>query len=279
MRPYIPHDEGSRSPADLRLTRDDGTAVALTWRAFGRRDDLDLDFRSEARTRLVTELLARCRHDAPGDISTRLAEARRLTLSGRIGGLAVILARTLSTSDLIVELTCPREECQSALQVSLALASLVEMSQQAERERSITIRLSNVESVHVRRPTGDDQHAWQSGHYQTIETAERAMVESLLVDGGPLSPAMLTAIDTALEESDPLTCFRITTVCPTCAEESDYAVDLEAVLIARLYRAQRSLLRDIHRLAIRYGWSEDAIASLPSWRRREYLDFLDRGDA
>jgi len=46
-----------------------------------------------------------------------------------------------------------------------------------------------------------------------------------------------------------------------------------------LYRAQRSLLHDIHRLAIRYGWSEDAIASLPSWRRREYLDFLDRGDA
>lgn len=301
MRPYIPHDEGSRSPADLRLTRDDGTAVALRWRAFGRRDDLDLNFREgeltggsafdgtqvredpplqrRTRTGLVTELLARCRHDAPGDLSTRLAEARRLTLSGRIGGLAVILARTLSSSDLIVELTCPREECQSALEVSLALASLVEISQQAERERSITIRLSDVESVHVRRPTGDDQHAWQSGHYQTTATAERAMVESLLVDGGPLSPAMLTAIDTALEEADPLTCFRITTVCPTCAEQSDYAVDLEGVLIARLYRAQRGLLHDIHRLAIRYGWSEDAIASLPSWRRREYLDFLDRGEA
>jgi len=279
MRPHIPHDEGSRSPADLRLPGSDGSAVALTWRAFGDRADLDLDFRSEARTRLVTELLARCRHDRQGDISTRRDEARRLTLSGRIGGLAVILARTIASSDLVVELTCPREECQSTLQVSLSLASLLDMSQQAERERSITIQISDVESVRVRRPTGDDQHTWQSEHYQTIETAERAMVESLLVDGGPLSPATLTAIDSALEAADPLTCFRITTVCPACAEESDYAVDLEAVLIARLYRAQRGLLHDIHRLAIRYGWSEDAIASLPSWRRRAYLDFLDRGEA
>src|SRR5262245_12598293 len=184
MRPYIPHDEGSRSPADLRLTGSDGSAVALTWRAFGDRADLDLDFREgdlpggsafdaaqakedpplqrRTRTGLVTELLARCRHDEQGDISTRRDEARRLTLSGRIGGLAVILARTLSISDLVVDLTCPREECQSALQVSLSLASLLDMSQQAERERSITVRLSDVESVRVRRPTGDDQHAWQS---------------------------------------------------------------------------------------------------------------------
>jgi hypothetical protein len=133
--------------------------------------------------------------------------------------------------------------------------------------------------VDVRRPTGDDQHAWQAERYQTLESAECAMVESLLVRAVSLSSSTLSAIDTALEEADPLTCFRITTVCPSCAGESDYAVDLEAQLLARLHRAQRGLLHDIHRLAMRYGWSEETIAALPSWRRREYLDFIDRGDA
>jgi hypothetical protein len=279
MRPHFPHDEGSRSPADLRLTRADGTAVALRWRAFGDRDDLDLDFRSAARTRLVTELLARCRRDVSGDIDTRLADARRLTLSGRIGGLAAIVARTVSSSDLVLELRCPIEGCQSALQVSLSLVSLLELSQHAEGERSIAVRLSDAESVDVRRPTGDDQHTWQAEQYHTMEAAERAMVESLLVRTAPLSSSTLAAIDSALEEADPLTCFRMTTVCPTCEEESDYAMDLEALLLARLHVAQRVLLYDIHRLATRYGWSEKTIAALPSWRRREYLDFIDRGNA
>ena len=279
MRPHIPHEGGSRSPADLRLIRNDGTAVALCWRAFGDRDDLDLDFRSAARTPLVTELLARCRQDVSNDISSRLADARRLTLSGRIGGLAVILARTISSSDIVVDLKCPIEGCGAALQVSLSLAALLELSQHAEIERSISVRLSDAESVDVRRPTGDDQHAWQMERYQTRESAERAMVESLLGHAASLSPSTLSAIDTALDEADPLTCFRITTVCPSCAEESDYALDLEAVLLTRLHRAQRILLHEIHRLATRYGWSEETIAALPSWRRREYLEFIDRGDA
>jgi hypothetical protein len=279
MRPHIPHEEGSRSPADLRLIRNDGAAVALRWRAFGDRGDLDLDFRSAARTPLVTELLARCRQDVSNDIGSRLADARRLTLSGRIGGLAVILARTISSSDIVVELRCPIEGCRAALQASLSLAALLELSQHAEIERSLSVRLSDAESVDVRRPTGEDQHAWQMERYQTLESAERAMVESLLVGAASLSPSTLSAIDTALEEADPLTCFRIATVCPSCAEESDYALDLEAVLLARLHRAQRSVLHDIHRLATRYGWSEETIAALPSWRRREYLEFIDRGDA
>jgi len=45
------------------------------------------------------------------------------------------------------------------------------------------------------------------------------------------------------------------------------------------FRMETDFVARVCRLAIRYGWSEDAIASLPSWRRREYLDFLDRGDA
>jgi hypothetical protein len=278
MRPHISPDEGSPSPADLCLTRDDGTAVALRWRALGGRDDLDLDFRAAARARLVTELLARCRQDGSGDLASRRAEARRLTLSGRIGGLAAILARTRSSADVILELACPIDGCGAALQVSLPLWGLLELSQQAEWERSITVRLEEA-PVEVRRPTGDDQQAWQSERYQTMEGAERAIVESLLVEAAPLTPSALAAIDTALEAADPLTCFRISTVCPSCAEESEYAVDLEAMLLARLHRAQRGLLHDIHRLATRYGWNEDTIVALPRWRRQAYLDFIDRGDA
>jgi len=280
MRSHMLDDERNASPADLHLMRNDGTGfVPLRWRAFGRPDDLELNVGAAARARVVTELLARCRQDEQADLDARRAEARRLTLSGRIGGLAVIVARTVSSSGITVELRCPKQSCGASLQVALSLASLLELSQHAERQRSIAVPLPEMESVHVRRPTGDDQQAWQSRPYETTERAERAMVESLLAQASPLSRTMLAAIDAALEDADPLTCFRVATACPTCGEEADHAIDLESLMLARLHRAQRILLHDIHRLATRYGWSEDTIAALPSWRRQEYLAFIDREEA
>jgi hypothetical protein len=51
----------------------------------------------------------------------------------------------------------------------------------------------------------------------------------------------------------------------------DLVVDPLALVWAELDGAARRLLAEIHRLAARYGWSEEAILSMPPARRRHYL--------
>lgn len=285
MRSNTAHDERRLSPADLRLIHEDGTKIQpLQWRAFGDPADLAFNFRSAARESVVTELLARCRSGSDDDLPALRADARLLTLSGRIGGLAAIVARTASRDAIDVELRCPQPDCRATLQVSLSVSALLELSQQAESARAIAVPVTGLGSLQVRRPTGADQYEWRLRQYHSASGAERAMVESLLVPSSPeptegLSESAIAAIDAALEEADPLTCFRVYARCPSCDEEDEHTVDLEAILLQRLHQEQRLLLHDIHQLATRYGWSEETIAALPAWRRQAYLGFIEREDA
>jgi hypothetical protein len=155
---------------------------------------------------------------------------------------------------------------------------LLELSRQAEKQRWITVSLPGSSALRVRRPTGNDQRVWQVQSYRDATQAEDAMLASLLDPPAPgaLPDEVRLALDSALEDADPLTCFQITTTCPACGQEHDHALDLEALLLTMLQRQQRQLLRDIHRLAVRYGWHESEIAAIPAWRRRLYLDLIDR---
>ena len=273
-----PHDDRSTAPADLLLAGDDAAAVALRWRGFGRPSDLGVNLRDAARSALVTELLARCRVDRRADLPARRREARRMTVSGRIGGLAVIVARTTGRDELAAALRCPDADCQEPLEVSHSLGSLLDLSRRAEGERWLTIALPDAEPVRVRRPTGEDQLAWQSATYPTAAAAEAAMAASLVGQLPPseLSSVVFSAIDAALEESDPLTCFRIETICPACGRAGIHGIDLEALLLGEIRRIQNAIVGDIHALATQYGWSERAIAAMPVWRRRAYLERLER---
>ena len=278
MLPQTPQDDRGTTPVDLLLLGDDA-AVAVRWRGLGRPADLDLNLRGVPRSDAVTEVLARCRSGAGRDLSARRRDARRMTIAGRIGGLAVIVSRTTGSEELAVWLRCPDVDCREDLQVGLSVDELLDLSRRAESERWLTFEAGG-ESIRVRRPTGEDQLAWQSAAstYPSAAAAEEAMAASLVQHphASVLPPAAFPAIDAALEQSDPLTCFRIETTCPACGRTGDHAVDLEALLLGHIQRAQRALLGDIHTLATHYGWSERAIAAMPAWRRRVYLELLER---
>ena len=83
--------------------------------------------------------------------------------------------------------------------------------------------------------------------------------------------AMAAAAGAAMEELDPLPAFRLASRCPACGVEGDHPLELEPLLVARLERRQRALMREVHRLASRYGWTEREVMALPPYRRRVYL--------
>ncbi len=274
MRPRTPPPAPGAPPL---LPVGGGGGAPPRWRGFGEGTDLEVDFGEEVQGALVTRLLAACRAGDRPEPAEREAEAWELTLAGRIGGLLAIVARTPGAAPLALELRCPG--CGEALEVELPLDALLELAAEAEREPVVEVALGAGETVRVRRPTGEDQRRWRSRAYASAEEAEREVLASLLApDGAPAPPpdaALLARVGAAMEERDPLPGFRLASRCPACGAEEDHPLDLEALLTQRLERRQGRLLREVHRLASRYGWTEAEVMALPARRRRAYLDILD----
>lgn len=248
----------------------------MSWRALGKREDLDLDFggaRDARRSALVTRVLVTC---ADGTVDD--GAAWQLTLSGRVGGLAAVVALTRESRELPLSLRCPT--CREPLLVALPLDMVLDLARRAEDERVVSIEREEIGAIAIRRPTGADQRRWQEQQYPSSTEAERAVMQSLLTTPTPpvldtMATDVVSRVADAMQELDPLPSLTIASSCPACGAESEHALDVEALLLGELARQQRMLLREVHRLAKRYGWSEQEVLALPRWRRRAYLALLD----
>ena len=259
-------------------------AEASAWRALARPDDLEVDLGAAQGTRrasIVTRVLATCREDAAAGatgIEDREREAWGLTLAGRIGGLAAILVLTQESAQLPLLLECPT--CGEPLELGLPLDAVLALARRAESEPVVELALGDGIPRRMRRPTGADQRRWHDRQYDCMDDAERALLGSLLeTPAGVPEPNADTVlrIEEAMEEQDPLTCFRVSSRCISCETATQYELDLEALLLDRLERRQRMLLREVHRLATHYGWTETDVLSLPAWHRRAYLSMIAEG--
>lgn len=250
---------------------------SLEWRAFGLPADLDVNFAGGTRNAVVTQLLAACRGDATLDAASRTAQAAALTLAGRIGALAAVVARTSNEPHIAVALSCTHAGCREPFEIELPLSWLLQQADEAEARRSVAIERTQAGALRLRRPTGEDQDRWLQGEYATADAAQRAVLSSLLEDTAAANALdQLDTIAAAMEELDPLPALRVRSACPRCEREAQHAVDLEVELLAQLRRRQSALLHAVHQLATRYGWNEREIAALPAWRRRAYIEMDER---
>jgi hypothetical protein len=246
----------------------------FAWRGLGQQGDLDLAFQSTDRPRLVTQVLAACADPARPEGEEEAPW--RLSLAARVGGLIAIHAATTGLDDLPLTLRCPEPDCGEPMEVVLPVPALLDLAREAEQCAETSVDLAASGALRLRRPTGADQRLWRRATYADPSAAEAAVLASLLVDGA-LDPADQAAAAEALRAFDPLSCFELDVTCPTCRIRADIPVDLEAVLLAALARAQTRLIAQVGRLARRYGWSEAEILAIPDWRRRRYLSLDDDG--
>jgi len=104
--------------------------------------------------------------------------------------------------------------------------------------------------------------------------AERCFVEG---EGALSAPRQteewLAAVEEALDAEAPQVALAARTECPECGASNDVALDPYLALRS----VSSSILDDVHSLASAYHWSEHEILSLPTARRRLYLELLDRG--
>lgn len=128
----------------------------------------------------------------------------------------------------------------------------------------------------LRVPNGGDQSAL-AGITDPDEArwrlAERCFVEG---EGRWSSPRRqedwLSAVEEALDAESPQVALSARTQCPECGAANDVALDPYLVLRA----VSSGVLDDVHSLASVYHWSEAEILSLPTERRRLYLELVER---
>ena len=238
--------------------------IQRVMRTFGRAEDLDLEFSATDRPSLVTGLLARCVGDDADHwwaqpVGTRIAELLRLYMFDEREDRIELSAR------------CMREHCGETFGFELPLR---ELSAWAPRVESWEISLSADRHFTVRRPIGLDLLRWRSAWPLTWEQAIRMMLDDLVLHGQPEAHEV-AAIADAIAEYDPLVALTVAAECPACGNAQDVAVDIEGLVLTHFANRQQALLHDVHRLASKYGWTEQEVLSVPPQRRVIYLALLD----
>jgi hypothetical protein len=254
-------------------------------RAFGRIPrDLEIPLRGMDRLMAVTELLACCCDQGEMSMQARREAAWGLTVSQRVFQLLRIVELTQGGGDLQVILRCLAKECGEEFQVELAFADFASLMKGQGGRQEVRVPLGGDREFELRLPTGRDQESWRKSQFEDRADAAKAIVQSLAKAPGNLperwSPEELAVIQAAMDDADPMVAFTVHAGCPACGMEATFPVDLEAVALRILQRFRTGILRDVHDLAVGYGWTEAEVLAIRPERRAEYkrLIEVERGE-
>ena len=170
--------------------------------------------------------------------------------------------------------------CGAVLEVSLDLETLKLQSVEAEPAEDICINEQEYE-IMVRLPNTLDVLAISS--FSSAEAAKIKLLDRIVLSSMfrsvPLAVADLPEdivqfIDSSLNSADPQANIQLNLECVGCGTVNEILFDIGYLLWKEVDTWAIRLLRDIHELASRYGWSESAILKLNPWRRRCYLEML-----
>jgi len=277
-------------PRKFKIRSANADVEDMYWRGFGDYKDLQVDFQNPDRVELVVQLLQNCRLVSPTQPDrtqqymqqhtqqhTQQQDSEsiwRLTLSGRIGALVAVYILTFNQTELEMLHVCSASSCAKTFTTSLPLERLLDMARQAEQDPELDIKLEKGHTIRIRRPTGLEQKQWQSQRYRSESEATNYMLSTLVQDDETISSSQWRILMDALEDQDPLVSFRLINHCPYCDHAMLIPVDLEALMLNELKKAQYKLHHDVHVIASQYGWVEEDILSIPATRRQQYIELI-----
>jgi hypothetical protein len=92
------------------------------------------------------------------------------------------------------------------------------------------------------------------------------------VDDFELSPGVISRLARRMAECDPQAEVLLDLRCPTCEHGWQESFDIVTFFWAELTAWVRRLLREVHTLALAYGWREADVLNMSARRRRFYLE-------
>jgi hypothetical protein len=212
---------------------------------------------------------------------TLLAEAAQepveamalLSLGQRDGRLLNLRERTFG-EDVAAVASCPL--CAAHLEMDFRTADL-KVGTYSKSSESSTLPFKD-HQLRWRAPNSLDLIAIAGEHDPAA--ARRRLLERCISDithhDSPgafedLSAEILTAVVEQIAESDPQADVQIAVDCPECGHQWQASFDIATFFWNEIHAWAQHTLRDVHNLALAYGWSERDILAMSPWRRQFYL--------
>jgi hypothetical protein len=181
----------------------------------------------------------------------------------------------------LVEGVAPCPKCGETAEVQFSLDRIVDSSPHAGPSRSKVFRIDGCR-VRYRAPSSKDLATISA--LRDSELAKRTLLEQCIeLVGQPQAKAVGRISDkVARSASEWITQDQswaevmLNLRCPACENTWQAPFDIASFLWREVDTWARKVLREIHTIADRYGWSEADILAMSASRRQLYMEMLDQ---
>lgn len=174
-----------------------------------------------------------------------------------------------------LELQVPCGQCGETLELPLDVGELLAQFEGQEMPENIW-----VDGRHFRLPTNMDLAAIANSldmEEAALHLLERCCLQS--VNDAAITAEVAVMADTELEKADPMADPRLAAACPECGKTIEAVFDPATLLWDEIQAYGKELLRQVHTLAVAYGWTEQEVLALAPRRRKEYLAMVEEESA
>jgi len=168
---------------------------------------------------------------------------------------------------------CPR--CTEKLEFELDGAVLLERAPQGASSANVEVG-GQLFRLPTTRDVASVLHAAAD-----LDRAAQLLAQTCRIPSPRSSTQAEPIVDLALEDieegmalADPMAELLIELPCPACGDAQESLLDIVSFFWSELEARAKRLLREVHDLAIAYGWTESVVLSLSEHRRAVYLDMV-----
>jgi hypothetical protein len=98
--------------------------------------------------------------------------------------------------------------------------------------------------------------------------------EEKIISVSELPPEVLDGLVERMDQTDPLIDLTLPAACPNCGQTSEIIFDIVSYFWGEINAWSARLIREVHTLAVAYGWREVDILAMSAWRRQQYLELM-----
>lgn len=190
----------------------------------------------------------------------------------------LLSARKLMIGDTL-SCTIGCQSCGRAISADISADAILQ-TEHPEPEMDYALEVSGF-SLRVRPLTAEDQDALITKKITGPDALRQGLARACIVRSESTLPenlpeSLLEAISMRLEEIDPLSDITLSLLCPECGHSFQASLPVEDFVLGELGICRGDQLeREIHWLAFHYHWSEGEILSLPTAKRKRYVELVN----
>lgn len=204
-------------------------------------------------------------------------ELWRLSI-GQRDSLLIALREGTFGSQFVSRLPC--QKCGERLELTFKVSD-IRVAQETETATALTLSADGYE-VQFRLPNSEDISAVTDAA-DADNDPERLLLRRCLVrvtrDGterpaDELPPLVVETVVDRMAEADPQSELQLSLACAACSHKWLVSFDIVSYFWSEVNAWANRILREVHLLASTYGWREDDILAMSSWRRQSYLEMI-----